>query len=106
MKFLCPECKKLTDTFEEEWRESVYYTVNTDVDYKQKNNWGDGDGEHKLTFCSNCNFQTREWKAEDFLVEVNERKKTIEPYGDYWAIFNKDEFEEVVKEIGYEPLIE
>ena len=46
------------------------------------------DGEHVATYCIECGFLSKSYKAEDFLVKVKNGK--IEPYGDYWKEFKED----------------
>ena len=109
LKFLCPECQKLVNEFFEQ------HTI--DEDWKVIPNESDAQGEVEYvecvdeefvelrkTYCT-CGFETFEWSASDFLVEVNEKDKTIKLYGAYWQTF-KDDFIEIVKELGYKPLVE
>lgn len=103
-KFLCPDCGKLVDEFYEgfdeysEWR--VEPKQNGDVEYvecvEQET------VEHKRTFCE-CGFETYEWRASDFIVEVDEERKTITPIGAYWKKYY-DNFVDFVEELGYTPV--
>ena len=104
-KFLCPECRKFVDEFGECFDEYSEWVVRPKED---------GDGVEYVecvdqqtiqfvrSFC-NCGFETVEWRASDFIVEVNEAKKTVTPVGGYWKKYY-DEFAEIVKELGYTPI--
>jgi len=104
-KFLCPECRKFVDEFYEGFDEYSEWVVRPKED-------GNG-AEHVecidqqtiqfvRSFC-NCGFETVEWIASSFIVEVDEAKKTVTPVGGYWKE-HYDEFAEIVKELGYTPI--
>ena len=105
-KFLCPDCRKFVDEFGECFDEYSEWVVRPKED---------GDGVEYVecvdqqtiqfvrSFCCECGFETFEWRASDFIVEVNEAKKTVTPVGGYWKKYY-DEFAEIVKELGYTPI--
>ena len=107
-KFLCPDCRKLVDKFYEGFDEYSEWLVKpkqkddkvSDVEFvecvEQET------VEHVRTFCE-CGFESKTYRAEDFLVEVDEKNKTIKPIGEYWE-YSQDEFEEIAKELGYTPM--
>ena len=105
-KFLCPDCRKFVDEFGECFDEYSEWVVRPKED---------GDGVEYVecvdqqtiqfvrSFCCECGFETFEWRASGFIVEVDEAKKTVTPVGGYWKE-HYDEFAEIVKELGYTPI--
>ena len=95
--FLCPTCNKLCKEMEMVIEEYPAYNVtiaDNGVEYMPIES---ENGDYFLTK-HECGFMSETWSAEDLIVEVNEKSKTIRAVGDYWLEFKKD-FEKVAKEL-------
>ena len=105
-KFLCPECRKFVDEFYEgfdeysEWRVEPKQNETSDVEYVECVE--QTTVEHVRTFCD-CGFESETYTAEDFIVEVDDERKTVTPIGAYWKIYY-DDFVDLVEELGYTPI--
>ena len=79
---VCPECKNIEEIPTTEWRnvyrEIVEYEF-VDDDVEEKIN---SETEEHLYCYHSCGFETKNWKAEDFIVEIEEGK--IVSTGSYW----------------------
>jgi len=96
--FLCPKCHKLTINFMEIWDEYTPYYVRVYGKRYLEYERGDADdGDFIKAYHIECDFETREFRSEDFLVKIIGNK--IIPIGDYWKEFLND-LKKIARKIG------
>jgi len=89
-KFLCPKCGKLVDRLSVVADETNEYKVG--IDGFGETVWELDEvisSECAVVHHYDCDFETHEWRPDDFLVEIDD-DGNIKPVGDYWSFFKED----------------